>query len=947
MNKYSESHGLTLAVGTCEETDDIESTFSIGATISWSGVDVKTTDGSKSSESLLLNNVSGAARSSQITAILGASGAGKTTLLSALTGRLGSGVSSSGVVMSKGEVTLDSRTIDPTSMEAKKWMSHVDHSDTLLATSTPHEALRFSAKLRLPSSIAADDINNIVTKMLKLLRLEDVADSRIGGTHVRGLSSGEKRRVSLGVELVVRPKMLFLDEITSGLDSYNALNVMRVLKDVVEKEGTTVLMTVHQPSTEVFNMIDNVILLNHGQCLYSGSSQALASYFSDHGYPIPVNYNPADWILHVSQNLGEAEMESFVSASFVNKGSEELSSEDTAERILDYYDNETISFQVRWTMELYQQLKREFSNFVRDGHALKLRFLIIICGSSLAAILFQGIARTESIESIEHFTSYVGAVFFLILMTMITLQVTVLDFVEQRPLFCHEYQRGHYGLISYGITKMLTEAVNTFLLILTFVVIVYWSLGLQGRFWYLVGMLFVFNMTLGAIGVALASYARDPRSAKEMIPVLILPQVLLCGFFVTIENIPSWLQWSQWLMPLTYAFRLILAEEFASCVPNNVSEGRHVTKCLQVIQTMLSNSDLTEESVFNETSTLRLIQTGEYIGYKDIVEYLGFLLAENPNSPFWNSCAIEEGPSAVAVKVDVASLNSGICDITLTETYQGYLNPTFATPKAIDTPFMQWISGQKLKYVFNKDEDGGDDGGITLLTQASYLPVGFTESHVATMVNETATAVQICETLQGSCPESYVRDSYVNFDDCVERMLSLPLQTYNERGVLVSDSNSTGCRIIHASLAAVDPYHCPHVSFYEEEDAKGKIKCSEGNNFAFEDFYTDNDLALFASLAEKNDWDPVQQINGPLAEDDAGTCRQSYANTSPELFDITITGSSSTSRSIDANSLYCASYLDIQNATGEHTVEYWFALVGIFVAVRVLGLVALRRNVVC
>ena len=218
------------------------------------------------------------------------------SLLNILAGR----ITSRGRLNIQADVRLNNHAVDPTNIDVRKHIAFVAQEDSLPPTSTPREAIYFSAKLRLPKSTKESHLNTLVERMLEELGLTHCADTIVGGLLIKGISGGERKRTSVGVELVVRPTMIFLDEPTSGLDSFSAVQLCQVLKKVANA-GSSVLFTIHQPSSEIFRSFDRLILMNKGRVMYQGAVNDIPDYFEARGQPLPLHYNPADWIMNVAQ----------------------------------------------------------------------------------------------------------------------------------------------------------------------------------------------------------------------------------------------------------------------------------------------------------------------------------------------------------------------------------------------------------------------------------------------------------------------------------------------------------------------------------------------------------------------------------------------------------------------------------------------------------------------
>ncbi|KAL5766492.1 hypothetical protein ACOSP7_017109 [Xanthoceras sorbifolium] len=234
----------------------------------------------------LLNGLTGYAEPGRIMAIMGPSGSGKSTLLDALAGRLSGNVVMTGNVLLNGK----KRRLE------YGGLAYVTQEDVLLGTLTVRETLTYSAHLRLPSSMSKDEVTDIVEGTISEMGLQDCGDRLIGNWHMRGISGGEKKRVSIALEILTRPQLLFLDEPTSGLDSASAFFVVEILKNVAHA-GRTVISAIHQPSSEVFARYDDLFLLSGGETVYFGEAKLAAKFFAEAGFPCPSRRNPSDHFL--------------------------------------------------------------------------------------------------------------------------------------------------------------------------------------------------------------------------------------------------------------------------------------------------------------------------------------------------------------------------------------------------------------------------------------------------------------------------------------------------------------------------------------------------------------------------------------------------------------------------------------------------------------------------
>ncbi|KAL4457942.1 hypothetical protein ABPG75_012807 [Micractinium tetrahymenae] len=220
----------------------------------------------------LLSDLTGFLLPGQFTALLGPSGCGKTTLLDCWAGRKTFG-------QLTGEVLYDGEP--PTPALLRRHVGYVEQRDTLLPMLTPYEMLLYTAELKHPRSLPAAEKQRCVTQLIEQLGLGRCADTTIGSVLHRGISGGEAKRCNIGIALITRPRVLLVDELTSGLDSYYGGEVALVVKDLVRREGIATAASIHSPSPTTFALFDNVLLLQRGATVYFGPNGTPAlDYFA-------------------------------------------------------------------------------------------------------------------------------------------------------------------------------------------------------------------------------------------------------------------------------------------------------------------------------------------------------------------------------------------------------------------------------------------------------------------------------------------------------------------------------------------------------------------------------------------------------------------------------------------------------------------------------------------
>ncbi|KAI0927964.1 hypothetical protein AcW2_004129 [Taiwanofungus camphoratus] len=536
---------------------------------------------------VVLDAVSGHVAPGEMMAIMGPSGAGKTTLIEILAGK------------SKSGYTIGSISFPSSDPSRPLRVGFVPQQDILPSQLTVHETLIFAARLRLPESISPAAKLARVDEVLTMLGLARIRDVRIGDGEKRGISGGEMRRVSIGLELVARPDILILDEPTSGLDSVSAARVAGVLSALAhdERYPTVVIASIHQPNSQLYQTFDKVLLLAHGRALYSGAGGlAPARYFSSRGIQYPEGYNVADYLLDIASDPPVGLFQSAsAGSSKVAEIREDAEKEPCSEVLAlgngngnDTEKGQSGTWNVNSVIEegkVAGGRKRRWlgntkyaTTFLTQLEVLSDREWKILCRDktlffahiAVACVLgvFCGGLYYKTGITIAGFQSRVGCLFFLGALIAFSALSALYNVVEIRPLFLRERSASYYSPTAWLLSRFIFDVVPL-RVIPTIIVssITYWMVGLAhdaAHFFKFLFILVLYTLAMTLFNFLLACTFRNGGIAILLSALLALYQMTYAGFFVHLNSIPPVLRWLQWLCPLKYTLEALSVNEVGS-----------------------------------------------------------------------------------------------------------------------------------------------------------------------------------------------------------------------------------------------------------------------------------------------------------------------------------------------------------------------------------------------
>ncbi|MED6125220.1 hypothetical protein PIB30_066610 [Stylosanthes scabra] len=474
----------------------------IGIAITWENLEVTVTNGKEGKQ--ILHGLTGYAQPGKLLALMGPSGCGKSTLLDALSGRLSTNMKRKGKILINGHKQS----------LAYGTSGYVTQEDAMLSTLTAGETLYYSAQLQFPDSMSAAEKKERADITLREMGLQDAINTRVGGWGAKGLSGGQKRRLSICIEILTRPRLLFLDEPTSGLDSAASYYVMSGIAHLSQRDGIqrTIVTSIHQPSSEVFDLFHDLCLLSSGETVYFGPASDANQFFASNGFPCPILHNPSDHFLRIiNKDFNEDIEQGF------GKG---VTTEEAIDILVKSYKSSKIRDEV-----LY-----EVAKISESGRGSMLGFTLNV-------------------------------------LAFLTLVGGLSPLIEEMKVFERERLNGHYGVSAFLIGNILSAV--PFMLVTSLIPggIIYYLAGMHKgvqHFVYFIFVLFGIVMWVESLMMVIGSILSNFLMGIVVASAVEGLSILTCGFYRLPNDLPNpvWKYPLYYVSFLTYALQGLFKNEF-------------------------------------------------------------------------------------------------------------------------------------------------------------------------------------------------------------------------------------------------------------------------------------------------------------------------------------------------------------------------------------------------
>ncbi|EXJ64305.1 hypothetical protein A1O7_00641 [Cladophialophora yegresii CBS 114405] len=596
---------------------------------SWSDVGVTVKDRKTKKPIQILNSSYGCVQAGSVVALMGPSGSGKTTMLNVLAHRTST---MKGDI--QGRIMMNGRVMDEAAI--RRVSTYVEQEDAMIGILTARETVDFAARLSMNGNTPKKDRLSRVDGLIESFGLQRQADTIVGTPLRKGLSGGQKRRLSVASQLVTSPRLVFLDEPTSGLDSTASFECMKFIRQVAKQHNLIIIASIHQPSTTTFQLFDQLMLLSQGRTCYFGAVSAVEGYFERIGRPIPLHINPAEYLLDlVNTDFGHDDSSADGSLGYVHEAwtaSEEhnalMLSTATVSSLVPVSPSRTSrksTLAIAWVL-LHRNFIKSYRDLIAYGTRVFMYFgLAIMMGTVWLRLSYHQ-------NSIQPFTN---AIFFGGAFMSFMAVAYVPSIIEDLNSFAKERANGLYGPLPFIIGNTLIGIPWLFLIAVMFSIITYWL----GHFnptagGFCMWVLWLFLDLLAAEGLVVLVSSIFPLFVVALAVTAFANGLWMCvnGFLVPMGTLnPFWKYVFHYIDYQAYVFQGMMVNQFRSTIWEcDKSSDTDEYQCMYP-------SDLQSQGKIRGTAVLRAYKyswgddkIGEWIGimFAIILAYriLGYLV---------------------------------------------------------------------------------------------------------------------------------------------------------------------------------------------------------------------------------------------------------------------------------------------------------------------------------
>ncbi|CAD5121041.1 DgyrCDS9580 [Dimorphilus gyrociliatus] len=585
----------------------------------------------KKEKKQILFNVSGECKPGEILAILGPSGAGKTSLMNILSGR--SQCSYTGELLVDGKVPNKS---------IRRKFCYVMQQDLFFEALTLRETLTFTATIRLSDSMSQREKLKKVDEIVEVLGLTNCIDTVMGGVSMRGLSGGEKKRASIACELLNNPKLMLLDEPTTGLDSGAATDLFAALEEYSSTKSLPIITTIHQPSSHIFSKFHNIMLLVDGRLGYFGDRVHVVPYFEKIGLPCSANYNPAD---HLLEQAKDADAKKVLLEAYENRNILQTQDAETGEETEmkkssstlveddEKRNNRSNELDLKWPTGFVTQFlalgKRNFKS-ARGQLLSNIHLTFTFLVAAIASIFWFRIPRTE-----ERLADRTGAIFFIAIHTQFN---AVFQSITSYPTECkiinRERSSGAYRLSAFMMAKYISEIPLHLIKPVGQLILMYWVMNLMpsaGNFFMWIALTILTTISAQGIAIFLGTLFTDFKTLLASTAIVMLTNMLAGGWFV--RQLPKAIVWLRYLSLMGYGFGGLFIVEYKygdplKCAPSNETA---FNVCKTNSTNTISGDDIVEKQGDIMPLWLNIVAPIGYILLFRILAYLNLRFINKPN----------------------------------------------------------------------------------------------------------------------------------------------------------------------------------------------------------------------------------------------------------------------------------------------------------------------------